>query len=140
MVIFIGIGILVLLAALIVCALELRGVRDDISALRQELRGFDAGFTGWFQVLNGAAVDLNHQQVKTLEALKRLPEMAEGVQALLARDAASEVVERLEKLLVDAPEKLSAEQESQLSRYMDEGIASIMSYAAGKVPGVELRL
>ena len=127
--IFIGIGILVLLAALIVCALELRGMKDEISALRQELRGFDAGFTGWFRVLNGAAVDLNHQQEKTLEALKPLPEMAEGIKALLARESVSDALGRLEKRLADAPGVLSQDDESRLSREMQEGIENVLGYS-----------
>ena len=67
------------------------------------------------------------------EALKPLPEMAEGVQALLARESVSEMLERLEKRLADVPERLSREDESRLSREMQEGVENLLNYFPGQV-------
>lgn len=64
--------------------------------------------------------------------MKPLEKLASDVDTLLARDVASEIVEQMEQRLKDAPSVLSAQEEVQLSRAMEEGLASILGYSPGR--------
>ena len=126
-----------------------QGVKSDHR--HAELEGRIQALNAWSRVLESAVNENEDQRKKDVdallaenvqmekalrgvwEALKPLPEMAEGVQALLAREAVSEMLERLEKRLADVPERLSREDESRLSREMQEGVENLLNYFPGQV-------
>lgn len=71
--------------------------------------------------------------VKSLSGLwKESQRQTAALQSLLGRGDASEAVNRLAQMLEDSPAALSREQESALSKAMEEGISSILGYTAGK--------
>ena len=126
-----------------------QGVKSDHR--HAELEGRIQALNAWSRVLESAVNENEDQRKKDVdallaenvqmekalrgvwEALKPLPEMAEGVQALLARESVSEMLERLEKRLADVPERLSREDESRLSREMQEGVETLLNYFPGQV-------
>ena len=126
-----------------------QGVKADHR--HAELEGRIQALNAWSRVLESAVNENEDQRKKDVdallaenvqmekalrgvwEALKPLPEMAEGVQALLARESVSEMLERLEKRLADVPERLSREDESRLSREMQEGVENLLNYFPGQV-------
>lgn len=116
------------------------GMSASLDALRRDLSEIEAlrkeDAAAWMAE-DARTVDALQGVFSRLEAL---PKLEADVAALLERDAASEIVKRLEAQLREAPEFLSADDESRRSRTMEEGISSILAYTAGKVPGVELRL
>lgn len=125
-----------------------QGVKADHR--HAELEGRIQALNAWSRVLESAVNENEDQRKKDVdallaenaqmekalrgvwEALKPLPEMAEGVRGLLARDDASESVKRLEKLLADAPEVLGREEEPRLSREMWEGVENLLNYFPGQ--------
>lgn len=81
------------------------------------------------------------ESVKTLGGLWNESEkQTAALQSLLAREDSAEALKQLRALLEDSPAVLSREQEAAMSKAMEDGIASIMAYTSGKVPGVELHL
>lgn len=52
----------------------------------------------------------------------------------------TKIVKGLEEQLKRAPETLSRDDEVRLSKSMEEGMANLLQYAAGRAPGVEVRL
>lgn len=73
------------------------------------------------------------ETVKTLGGLWEVSErQTAALQTLLGRADASETVKRLEEMLKNAPDVLSLEDETRLSRSMEEGISNLLQYQVGK--------
>lgn len=52
----------------------------------------------------------------------------------------TKIVRELDEQLKRVPEALSRDDEVRLSKSMEEGMANLLQYAAGRAPGVEVRL
>lgn len=132
---------------LMVLEREIRRQGGKADHRHAELEGRIQALNAWSRVLESAVNENEDQRKKDVdallaenvqmekalrgvwEALKPLPEMAEGVQALLARESVSDALGRLEKRLADAPGVLSQDDESRLSREMQEGIENVLGYS-----------
>lgn len=104
--------------------------RKGTEELRKEL----------FAQLDGC-LSYGAETVKTLGTLWNESERhTAALQSLLAREDVSELVKKLKAMPEEPTAGLSPEQETAMSKAMEDGIASILAYTSGKVPGVELRL
>lgn len=83
---------------------------------------------------------LRELQQRSARVLVALGAVRESLETLLRREDAAEAVKDLEALLKAAPPPLAQNEEARLSRAVEEGMANILQYAAGKVPGVEVHL
>lgn len=96
--------------------------KDDVKALREEI---SAKADAW---LAGEA-----DTVKSLSGLwKESQRQTAALQSLLSRGDASEAVRELARQLEDSPSLLGQEEESALSKAMEEGISNILGFSAGR--------
>lgn len=124
---------------------ELRRHSAKAAERHAELIGKVSGLTstlnGLHRELGGVEDKRNRSRLEDAAAFERFQrELYSRVDALLERGDAAEEVKRLRALLEDSSAVLDQERDSAMSKAMEEGIANIIGYAAGKAPGVELRL
>lgn len=74
------------------------------------------------------------------EILDVLPGLEQDMDTLLNRNDGSEIVKQLGALMKQSSDTLSRDDEVRLSKSMEEGMANLLQYAAGRAPGVEVRL
>lgn len=116
-----------LIAGLLV--LDLAVTVLGVLVLRRELAGMEKRAKTEAEAFLAVEADT----AKSLSGLwKETSRQTAALEALLAREDAAETLKRLEERLEDAPGILDREQESALSKAMEEGITNLLQYSAGK--------
>lgn len=123
---------------------QVNGTRTGIFALSESFHAARLEMTKMEDARKNEAegwLTVDAETAKSLSNLhKETERMSRALSILLSREDAAEAVRRIEQMLKEAPDVLTAEGEAARSKAMEDGIASILAYTAGKVPGVELTL
>lgn len=134
---------------------ELRRHSTKAEERHAELVGRMASLASILNELRRDLAGMEDQRKKDAEALEA--QRKKNMETLLAEQGATAgafrmVLEKMNEMpsrqdlaeafkqLEESPAGLTPEQETAMSKAMEDGIASILAYTSGKVPGVELRL
>ena len=112
----------------------LYGLRREVTSLREQLGRTHAESASWFGSLMDRTEDLRRLSAALLDALADVQRESVQQQAALP-DGLEKLSREMALLTAEAPDR-----DARMSRAMEEGVLSLMQYAAGKTNGVEAGL